>query len=156
MSHIYTSLAFSLKQNKELLLTCSPKFCEIVGNIECKYFFGNHSEIAKELNFALKTAARMVNHCKQVYVINETMLGEIDFIRQALRDDSEILFEVPIAFIIPRTPTASLFGDSSLQACGGYSTTLRVWWYISFPNEIVQRTLLDLKNNESKNFISIN
>ena len=80
MSHIYTSLAFLLKQNKELLLTCSPKFREIVGNIECKHFFGNHSEIAKELNFALKIAARMVNHHKQVYIINETMQGEIDFI----------------------------------------------------------------------------
>jgi hypothetical protein len=156
MSHIYTPLAFSLKQNKELLLTCSPKFCEIVGNIERKHFFGNHSAIAKELNFALKTAARIMNHHKQVYVINETMQGEIDFIQQALRENSEILFEVPIAFIIPRTPTASLFGDSSLQTCRGYSTTLRVWWYISFLNVIVQRTLLHLKNNESKNFISIN
>ncbi len=77
-------------------------------------FFGSHSEIAKELNFALKTAARMVNHHKQVYVINATMQGEIDFIQQALREDSGILFEVPIAFIIPRTPPASLFGDSSL------------------------------------------
>jgi hypothetical protein len=26
MSHIYTSLAFALKQNKALLLACSPKF----------------------------------------------------------------------------------------------------------------------------------
>jgi hypothetical protein len=34
---------------------------------------------------------------------------------------------VPIAFIIPRTPSAYLFGDSSLLACGGYSTTLRIW-----------------------------
>jgi hypothetical protein len=56
----------------------------------------------------------MVNHFKQVYVINKTMRAEIDFIRQALREDSGISFKVPIAFIIPRTPTASLFGDSSL------------------------------------------
>ncbi len=156
MSHIYTSLAFALKQNEELLLACSPKFCKIVGNIEHKQFFGNHSEIARELNFALKTAARMMNHHKQVYVINETMQVEIDFIRQALRENSGILFEVPIAFIIPRTPAASLFGDSSLWACGGYSTTLKVWWYLSFPDEIVQRTLLHLKNNKTDKFISIN
>jgi hypothetical protein len=64
MLHIYTSLAFALKQNKELLLACSPKFYEIVGNIQCKHFLGNYSKIAKELNFALKTAARMVNHHK--------------------------------------------------------------------------------------------
>ena len=98
----------------------------------------------------------MVNHYKQIYVINETMRAEIDFIRQALADNSGISFEVPIGFIIPRTPTASLFGDSSLRACGGYSTTLRVWWYIPFPDEIVHRTLLHMKNNENETFISIN
>jgi hypothetical protein len=70
MLHIYTSLAFALKQNKELLLACSPKFYDIVGSIECKHFFGNHFKIAKKLNFALKTAPRMVNHHKQFYFIN--------------------------------------------------------------------------------------
>lgn len=156
MSHMYTSLAFALKQNKELLLTCSPKFREIVRNIERKQFSGNQSEFARELNFTLKTAAKMVNHYKQIYVINETMRAEIDFIRQALREDSGISFEVPIAFIIPRTPSASLFGDSSLRACGGYSTELRVWWYIPFPDKIIHRTLLHMRNNEDENFISIN
>ena len=100
MSHIYTSLAFALKQNKELLLACSPKFCEIVGNIERKQFSGNQSGFAKELNFALKTAAKMVNHFKQVYVINETMRAEIDFVRQALREDLEFhsKYQLPSSF----------------------------------------------------------
>ena len=68
MSHIYTSPAFALRQNKELLLVCSPKYREIVGNIQHGNFFGSHSKIARELNYALKTAAR-----KQFYFINETM-----------------------------------------------------------------------------------
>ncbi len=74
--HIYTSLAYALKQNTELLLACSPNVFDIVGNIKWKHFFGN-SKIAAELNFALKTAARMVNHHKQVYFINETIRAEI-------------------------------------------------------------------------------
>jgi hypothetical protein len=84
------------------------------------------------------------------------MRAEIDFICQALREDSGISFEVPIAFIIPRTPSASLFGDSSLRACGGYSTTLRVWCYIPFQDEIIHQTLLHMRNNEDETFISIN
>ena len=63
---------------------------------------------------------------------------------------------MPIAFIIPWTPSASLFGDSSLQAYGGYSTTLQIWWYLSFPDFIVKRTLLHLKNNKDEIFIWIN
>jgi hypothetical protein len=70
MSHIYTSLAFAFRQNNELLLVCSPKFCEIVGNIQHNNFVGSHSEIARELNFALKTAARMVNHQKQNTILS--------------------------------------------------------------------------------------
>ena len=156
MSHIYTSLAFALKQNKELLLVCSPKFCDIVGNIQQGNFFGSHSEIARELNFALKTAAKMVNHHKQYYFINETMQAEIEFIRQTLRENSWAKFAVSIAFVIPRTPSAFLFGDSSLCACGRYSTTLRTWWYLSFPDFIIERTLLHLKQNKDETFISIN
>ena len=73
------------------------------------------------------------------------MRAELDFIRQALNDDSGISFEVPIAFIIPKTLTASLFGDSSLLSCGGYYTDLRVWWYLPFP---------DTRQNSSANFAS--
>jgi hypothetical protein len=38
------------------------------------------------------------------------MQAEIELIQKALREDSGILFKVPIAFTILRTPTASLFG----------------------------------------------
>jgi hypothetical protein len=60
MSHVYTSLAYALKQNKLLLKECSPKFRDIVSRIERKQFSGNHREFAKELNFALKMASKMV------------------------------------------------------------------------------------------------
>ncbi len=108
------------------------------------------------MNFALKTAAKLVNGHKQVYVINKTMQAELDFICQALQEDSGIDFKVPIGLVALRMPTTSLYGDSSLHACGGYSTTLGVWWYLPFPGEIVQRTLLYLKDNKGKTFISIN
>jgi hypothetical protein len=108
------------------------------------------------LTFALKTTARMVNHHTQFYFINKTMQSEIEFICQALREDSWLKFEVPITFIIPRSPSAYLFGDSSLLACGGYSTTLRIWWYLSFPDFIIKRTLLHLNYNKDETFISIN
>jgi hypothetical protein len=109
------------------------------------------------LNFALKITVKLVNGHKQVYVINETMRAELDFIHQALQDSGKD-FEVPIGLVIPRTPMTSLYGDSSLRACSEYSATLQVWWSLSFPDEIVQRTLLHLKDNKGKTFtfISIN
>jgi hypothetical protein len=91
-----------------------------------------------------------------MYVINKTMREELSFISNALENDSGIKFETPIAFVVPRMPTASLFGDSSLLSCGGYSIQLKTWWFLPFPEEIVQRTLLHLKDKKDKCLILIN
>ncbi len=65
----------------------------------------------------------MVNKHPQLYLINHTTQEEMDFVSQALWQDLDIKFETPIAHLIPRTPTASIVGDSSLLSCGGYSVT---------------------------------
>jgi hypothetical protein len=85
MSHIYTSLAFALSLNKELLTNCSPKFQDLLATIEKKHFNGRQSNIAKELIFSLITTAKLINGHKQVYVINKTMQAELDFIHQACK-----------------------------------------------------------------------
>jgi hypothetical protein len=73
-----------------------------------------------------------------------------------LSPNSGIKFETAIGHLIPCTPTASTIGDSSLLACGGYSIKLKFWWHLSFPKEIVERTLLHLKDSKDERFISIN
>ena len=84
------------------------------------------------------------------------MQEELNFLSSALLPESGIKFETSIAHLIPRIPTASIIGDSLLVACGGYSITLRCWWHLSFPKEVVERTLLHLKDNSDRTFISIN
>jgi hypothetical protein len=51
-------------------------------------------------------AATLVNNSKHMYIINNTMQEELDFICQALDKNSGIKFETLVAFIIQRTPTA--------------------------------------------------
>ena len=58
MSHVYTSLAFALKQNESLLRQCSSEFRNIITRIKRKQLAGNQYEFAKELNVVLKTASR--------------------------------------------------------------------------------------------------
>ncbi len=67
-----------------------------------------------------------------------------------------ITWEIPIAHIIPRTPTATAYGDSSLEGAGGYFIKLKFWWHISFPKEIKVWTLLHRKDNKDGRLISIN
>ncbi len=98
----------------------------------------------------------MITRHNHNYLINRTMREELNFLSSALSPESGIKIETPIAYLIPRIPMASIIGDSSLVACGGYSITLQLWWHLSFPKEVVERTLLHLKDNSDRTFISIN
>jgi hypothetical protein len=84
------------------------------------------------------------------------MQEELLFLSQAISTDSDMKFETPIAHLIPRIPMATIIGDSSLLACGGYSITLGFWWHLVFPTKIVDRTLLHLKDKSDPRLISIN
>ncbi len=156
MSHLYTSLAFALQSNKAFLEASSPKFKALVNQIHKKQFSGDASDIAKQMSFAMKTTAKMVNSNKSFYPINESMREELNFIRQALSEDSGIKFKTPIAFLIPRMPTGLAFGDSSLTGCGGYSTKFKFWWHLAFPEKVLERTLLMIKSKNDPTLISIN
>ncbi len=83
MSHIYTSLAYVLKNNKKLLKSCSKEFREFIHQIEQKHFFGKQTDLQCNVNFVIKRAAKMVNNCGHKYIINRTMHEELEFISKA-------------------------------------------------------------------------
>jgi hypothetical protein len=79
----------------------------------------------------------MVNSFGHKYLVNCTMPEEFSFISEALKPDLGIVFETPIAHLIPQIPMASIVGDSSPLSCGGYATTLKFWWHLLFPPEVI-------------------
>ena len=156
MSHLYTSLAYTLENNKKLLKNCPQEFRDLIDQMERKQLFGRQLDLQGNINFAIKKAAKMVNKHRHLYLVNGTMRNEFNFLSKALEPDSGIVFETPNAHLILRMPTASIDGDSLLIACGGYSITPKFWWHLSFPKKVVKRTLLHLKDNSDKTFILIN
>ncbi len=81
----------------------------------------------------MKKATKIVNKNNHMYLVNKTMQEKLNFIVHALKPELGIKFEAPIAHLIPRTPTASIVGNSSLLPCGRYSIKLKMWWRFSFP-----------------------
>jgi hypothetical protein len=156
MSHLYTSLAYTLKSNIELLEKSSSGFRDLSKQILTKNYSGKISYHQCHINFAMKKAAKMVNRNNHNYLMNRTMQDELNFIAHALKLDSGIKIKTPTTHLIPRTPTASIVGNSSLLACGGYSITLKFWWQLSFLDNVVKQTLLHLNDNSDESFISIN
>ena len=156
LSHLYTSIAHALSDNKKLLSESSEEFQTIVADIKSGKYNTYGSEQAKHISFALKRAAHLVHHAKYEYKINSTMRAEIEFFREQLRPDSGTLWSTPLALIVPRTPMATAFGDACLHGAGGYSISLQFWWHLDFPDEVKQRTLLHVKDNSDDQLISIN
>ena len=58
MSHMYTSLAFALKSNAELLKKSSSGFREYARQITNKSFSGKQSDHLQHIKFAMKKAAK--------------------------------------------------------------------------------------------------
>ncbi len=144
MSHLYTSLAYALKSNTKLLEKSSSGFRDLIKQILTKNYSGRISDHQCHINFAMKKAAKMVNKNNHNYLLNRTMQDETKFIAHALKPDSGIKFETPIVHLIPGTPTASIVNNSLLLAWGRYSITLKFWWHLSFPENMVKQTLLHL------------
>jgi hypothetical protein len=156
LTHLYSSIAYALAENKRLLAESSPEFRAICLSLKTGNFPCTAKDQAKHVNHAMKKAARLVHHAKFEYNINKTMRQEIEFFREKLHPESNIIWETPIAHIIPRMPTFTAFGDSCLEGAGGYSIPLGYWWHIPFPEEVKRRTLLHKKDNSDGLLISIN
>ena len=92
----------------------------------------------------------MVHHAKYKYIISKNMRWEIEFFREKLQPGSGICWEMPIAHIIQRTPSAMAYGNSSLEGARGYSIGLKFWWHIEFPEEVKLRTLHHKKDNKGR------
>ena len=60
MSHLYTSLAFALKSNMQLLKKSSSSFQDLVNQITTKNFLGKQSDHQCHIKFAMKKAAKMI------------------------------------------------------------------------------------------------
>jgi hypothetical protein len=84
------------------------------------------------------------------------MHQEIELFWEKLQPLSSILWETPIAHIIPRMPTATAFGDSCLEGVGGYSNSLGFCWHLPFLEKVIQQTPIHKKDNKDGLLISIN
>jgi hypothetical protein len=101
LSHLYSSIAYALSDNKALLLESSQEFQEIIIGLKTGAFITPCVDLARHTNFAMKRAARLVHHASYQYNINSTMHSEIKFFRDKLRPNSGTEWETPIAHLIP-------------------------------------------------------
>jgi hypothetical protein len=132
-----------------LLLKSSKEFQNIALSLKRGTYLATPKyEATKHISFTLKQAAKLVHHSKYRYNIKKTMHLKIEFFHEKLQPLASILWEAPIAHIIPRVPTAMAFGNSCLEGTGGYSISLGFWWHLPFPEKVIQQTLIHKKGQQ--------
>ncbi len=152
MSHLYSSLAFALRENRAFLINTSKHFRALIKKTKQDKI---HCVAAneREINFALSQSAKKVHSCPVKYRIPPLLRAESEYIRRILAD-TKISLHTPIATIVPRNYKHTMWADSCKQSGDGWSTNLKFWWYLEYPAEVVERATL--ANNKGGKYISIN
>jgi hypothetical protein len=156
LTHLYTSIAYALSENKRFLTDSSPEFQTLIKSQRSGYFFCNVKDQICPISFTIKRSAKLVHQSRCQYSITKSMHQEIEFFHKKLLPNSGIRWESPIAHMIPRMPTFITFGDSCLKGARGYSLSLGFWWHLPFPEEIKLHMLLHKWDNAEGWLISIN
>ena len=107
--------------------------------------------------FALSKIAKEIWNSKARCFISKPLRQELKLLSDILKS-TEFKWETPIAHLVPRTPDFIAWGDSSLDAAGGFSTDLKFYWHLLWPEEIKKKTLkyFDIRIKEKEKLISIN
>ena len=152
MSHLYSSLAYALKENNSHLITTSRRYRSMLKTSK-QPILENGDTDRREVTFAASKVAKAKHGCKQMYRIPVSLAAEIVFLTE-LMADSTIPLSTPIGHLVPRDDLFSMWADSCKTSGGGWSTDLKFWWYLEYPPEVVCRAMQ--KNNKHGTYISIN
>ena len=101
LSHLYSSIAYALSENKKFLSETSQEFRDMISIMRANKSVVICKDLARHTSFAMKRAAKMTHHASYEYNISTTMRAEIEFFRDNLKPDSGIEWETPIAHLIP-------------------------------------------------------
>jgi hypothetical protein len=101
LSNLYSLIAYTLAENKKLLMESLEEFCNILLLIQTRASFTSCKDLAWHTSFAMKQAARLTHHTSYQYNINRTMRAKIKFFCDKLKPGSDIEWEMPIAHLIP-------------------------------------------------------
>ena len=152
MPHMYSSVAYALRENTSFLMTTSRKFRGLMKTTKARNS-STLEEDEREINFAIGQIARKTHKCKQEYIMPASLKQEITFVKRILAD-TNICLSTPIAHIVKRDWEFEAGADACKRAGSGWSVDLRLWWHVAFPDEVIRRAYLP--NGRSKLFISIN
>mmetsp|Transcript_29742 Transcript_29742/g.86679 ORF Transcript_29742/g.86679 Transcript_29742/m.86679 type:complete len:873 (-) Transcript_29742:2591-5209(-) len=151
-SSLTHSVIYAIRRNKASLEVSSTKFQALSSMLVEAQAETN----AKKALFAQAKIERLVWSKKDKYFVIPTMKSETKLLTHLLENPTLYRWESPIAHRAEKDPDSTTYGDACLYGGGGFSTDLGFWWQIDWPEEIMNRTLIHIKDGKSGKLISIN
>ena len=152
-ANIRNSLIISLRKNRTRVYN-NKKFADFIKDSESQNL-DDFSILRKK--FALSKIAKAIWNSSAKCFITKTLRAELKLLADIMQDEN-FAWETPIAHLIPRTPDFAAWGDSSIEAAGGFSVDLKFYWHIKWPESVTSRTLkyFTIRSKENEKLISIN
>jgi len=110
-------------------------------------------------NFAISQLLRQTWHSRTKYRVSPSLRKELKFLQFLFKHHKRFKFSSPIAHIIPRDFDYFAKGDACLDGAGGFSHSLKFWWYVKWPISISTKTIknyVKAYKTISGDFVSIN
>ena len=112
----------------------------LIADLACTKDLDDH---ASKQKFLLRKVAKETYKCQHRAFIDKSLRAELNIMKDILSNPTKICLETPIAHVIKRQVDFVSYGDTSLEAGGGYSENL-FWWHIEWPNSIKSLTLKNI------------
>ena len=149
LSHVYTSITAAIGENTAHLVRTSKQFRIMLKDAR------DTTVSTRVSTFAQSKTASEVHSSPRKHWINKTLREELHILLTAL-ESPHLSVRTPIGHLVRRDPSAIAWSDSCLYAAGGFSPAMRFWWYIEWPAEVRNHTLVYIRNNKNGMLISIN
>ena len=120
MSHLYSSLAYALRENNSHLVNTSRRYRAMLQTSK-QPILNNGETDRREVNFAASKVAKAMHGCRQKYRIPASLAAELAFLTELIAD-STIPLSTPIGHLVPRDDLLSMWADSCKTSGGGWST----------------------------------
>ena len=141
-------LTYSIKNSILLALRTNTKIISSTKSMEQWLHDSNLSDLnsvtTSRKHFAFSKIMKATWNLKTKFFITTSLRNELHYLHKIF-SSKKYKISSPIAHVIPRDPDFIAYGDACLDGAGGFSTSLKFWWFFQWPPIVQKRNIKNFK-----------
>ena len=134
VTELQHSITVALKVNKKHV-ALQKDYATLMETIRSLSSSGDDLSLNK-IYFYSSQISKKIWSCKVRLFLTKELLAELLFLHTVFSHPDRFFWGMKIGHMIPREPTFKAWGDSSLDAGGGFSPDLLFWWFVAWPDHV--------------------